>query len=213
MLILLIIVLVPLNIKCLLFLLYVTIQVLMNRAFSGLQLSPDSEANSSSNSDSGADSSSMLDSPLEGGFVLEEDGSEEETRKLVERRKGYIRRTSSVAFNTVRRQAFRRNSGQPQRLFHALAEIPKGTELFVFPDVESWPPTTKVDEHRSYSLVFTEQSGDRLFAFCRRVLPEGATNCIPLAYCILTSHRATGFYHKVSIVLVSLVCHDWKNKK
>ncbi|KAF4524782.1 hypothetical protein B566_EDAN010155, partial [Ephemera danica] len=50
----------------------------------------------------------------------EEDGSEEETRKLVERRKGYIRRTSSVAFNTTRRQAFRRNSGQPQRLFHAL---------------------------------------------------------------------------------------------
>ena len=35
-------------------------------------------------------------------------------------------------------------------------------------------------------------------SYCRRVLPEGATTCLPLCYCLIGKYRAPGFYYKVS---------------
>lgn len=36
-----------------------------------------------------------------------------------------------------------------------------------------------------------------MYGYCRRVVPEGAQTCIPITYCLLSRHRATGFYNKV----------------
>lgn len=49
-----------------------------------------------------------------------------------------------------------------------------------------------------------------MFGYCRRVLPEGSTHCLPLAYCILSKHRAPRFYKKILVELESR--HGIKNK-
>ncbi|XP_077293085.1 uncharacterized protein LOC143916070 [Arctopsyche grandis] len=48
-----------------------------------------------------------------------------------------------------------------------------------------------------YSLVLTDERGNRNYGYCRRVVPEGETFCLPLAYCIISPHRIPYFYHKV----------------
>jgi len=77
---------------------------------------------------------------------------------------------------------------------------------FCFPDASEWPPpAVEVEEgaasgeEQCYCLVLTTETGERKFAYCRRVQPEGANLCLPLAYCLLTPNRASGFYFKVRI--------------
>lgn len=48
-----------------------------------------------------------------------------------------------------------------------------------------------------YSLMITKETGERTYGYCRRVLPEGSKNCLPLVYCILSKHRASNFYKRV----------------
>lgn len=48
-----------------------------------------------------------------------------------------------------------------------------------------------------YSLVITKDSGERTYGYCRRVLPEGSKNCLPIVYCILSKHRAAKFYRRI----------------
>lgn len=59
------------------------------------------------------------------------------------------------------------------------------------------------DNAQCYSLVLTNDKGERTFGYCRRVIPEGSTRCIPLAYCILSKNRAPRFYKKILIELES----------
>lgn len=75
-------------------------------------------------------------------------------------------------------------------------------EHLCYPDATEWSPeslrsTTQNYACQCYSLVITNEKGERKFGYCRRVLPEGASVCLPLAYCIISSFRAPGFYHKV----------------
>lgn len=51
--------------------------------------------------------------------------------------------------------------------------------------------------NQNFSLVFTDLEGQRLFGFCRRVLPEGSQVFLPLAYCMVTPHLAADFYFKI----------------
>lgn len=73
-------------------------------------------------------------------------------------------------------------------------------EHLCFPDASYWPPLPmdRADE-QAYSLVLTNESGVRTYGYCRRVLPEGASICLPLAYCIISPFRARGFYYKVCV--------------
>lgn len=73
-----------------------------------------------------------------------------------------------------------------------------------YPDASDWSPeilskssTNQNAGCQCYSLVITNEKGERKFGYCRRVLPEEASVCLPLTYCILSSFRAPGFYHKV----------------
>ncbi|XP_073973076.1 DENN domain-containing protein 2B-like isoform X2 [Rhodnius prolixus] len=80
-------------------------------------------------------------------------------------------------------------------------EIPNNIERLVFPDADNWPPIST--SHRStrqsnyFTIVLTRNSGDRSYAYCRRLLPEGSSFCLPLTYVILTGNDDTVFYHKV----------------
>jgi len=152
--------------------------------------------------------------------------------QLVEDRKIYVRRVSSNVCDLRKGQQQKRQQQQrpvadPNGLFDALlvvalyydrqqqryipyikshypsqAVVPSGVEHFCFPDSVHWPPPLQTAAD-PYTIVLTDSKGDRQFGYCRRIVPEGATTCIPITYCLLTRHRASGFYHKVLNVLVS----------
>lgn len=79
---------------------------------------------------------------------------------------------------------------------HFQVELPKKIEELCFPDVSSGPVDC-TDSAQCYSLVITNEHGERTFGYCRRVLPEGSTQCLPIAYCLLSKRRAPGFYKRV----------------
>lgn len=81
--------------------------------------------------------------------------------------------------------------------FCAQAQVPEDIKYFVFPDSDDWPPNEGSDHDKPYSIVLTSGLGERSYGYCRRVVPEGTSLCLPLAYCILTKHRASGFFYKV----------------
>lgn len=71
-----------------------------------------------------------------------------------------------------------------------------------YPEAASGPLDIS-NNAQCYSLVITNDKGERTFGYCRRVIPEGSNKCIPLAYCILSKHRAPRFYKKILIELES----------
>lgn len=77
--------------------------------------------------------------------------------------------------------------------------IPALLEELCFPDASLWPPSPHT--HNNYRVVMTNAEGERKYAYCRRLQPEGTPFWIPLAYCIITSHNAPGFYYKVMYLL------------
>uniref|UniRef100_A0A146L393 Suppression of tumorigenicity 5 protein n=2 Tax=Lygus hesperus TaxID=30085 RepID=A0A146L393_LYGHE len=142
--------------------------------------------------------------------------------EVVEERKHYARRISSLRERSVSLREVR-----TQRLMDALllvgidsdldngkvayikskypynAEIPENIACLIFPDAENWPPAVHPPLHiessnaNNYTIVLTSAEGSRSYAYCRRLQPEGSTVCLPLAYAILTPHKATSFYYKV----------------
>ncbi|XP_048004157.1 uncharacterized protein LOC125240318 isoform X1 [Leguminivora glycinivorella] len=85
-------------------------------------------------------------------------------------------------------------------VFPKQVQVPPHIENLVFPETLSsackeWAPEAK--SAQCYSLVLTDERGERSYGYCRRVLPEGATVCLPLCYCIIGKYRAPGFYYKV----------------
>ncbi|XP_026734489.1 uncharacterized protein LOC113498611 [Trichoplusia ni] len=86
-------------------------------------------------------------------------------------------------------------------VFPSQVQVPPHIENLVFPETMSVSPRAEwsVDAAglQCYSLVLTDERGERAYGYCRRVLPEGATTCLPLCYCLIGRYRAPGFYYKV----------------
>ncbi|XP_034827744.1 uncharacterized protein [Maniola hyperantus] len=85
-------------------------------------------------------------------------------------------------------------------VFPSQVQVPPHIENLIFPEtissgsVGEWA-TEKTAQ--CYSLVLTDEKGERAYGYCRRVLPEGATTCLPLCYCLIGKYRAPGFYYKI----------------
>lgn len=75
------------------------------------------------------------------------------------------------------------------------ASAPDNIEEMVFPSKDMLMHTEQ--SNQDFSLVFTDLDGNRLYGFCRRVLPEGSQVFLPLVYCMVTSHLAPDFYFKI----------------
>ncbi|XP_063921936.1 DENN domain-containing protein 2B-like isoform X2 [Zophobas morio] len=86
--------------------------------------------------------------------------------------------------------------------YPANVKIPHRIEDLCYPEVASGPLDIS-DNAQCYTLVITNDKGERTFGYCRRVIPEGSTKCIPLAYCLLSKHRAPRFYKKILTELES----------
>ncbi|XP_046383178.1 uncharacterized protein LOC124153845 [Ischnura elegans] len=107
--------------------------------------------------------------------------------------------------------------------------VPPWIEHLCFPDATDWPAANALSSSKgniaddlkkkdskgddemtdsvcrgcTYSLVITGADGNRRFGYCRRVLPEGGSLCLPLNYCLISPFRANGFYFKVLAELES----------
>ncbi|KAM3955062.1 LOW QUALITY PROTEIN: DENN domain-containing protein 2A-like [Aphomia sociella] len=85
-------------------------------------------------------------------------------------------------------------------IFPSQVHVPPHIENLIFPETLSWTSNGEWSADASaqcYSLVLTDERGERSYGYCRRVLPEGATTCLPLCYCVIGKYRAPGFYYKV----------------
>ncbi|XP_075228892.1 uncharacterized protein LOC142328757 [Lycorma delicatula] len=82
---------------------------------------------------------------------------------------------------------------------------PAGIESLCFPDADDWPPSP--DSGQSYIQILTDSNGIRKYSYCRRVQPEDAVICLPLAYCIITPFKSNTFYNKILIDLESMHGH------
>ncbi|CAH1284787.1 unnamed protein product [Diabrotica balteata] len=82
------------------------------------------------------------------------------------------------------------------------AEVPQSIEHLCFPENDI-TTLTMSDLSQNYSLLITNDKGERTYGYCRRVLPEGSSCCLPLTYCILSKYRAPRFYKKILVELES----------
>ncbi|KAG5872029.1 hypothetical protein JTB14_004933 [Gonioctena quinquepunctata] len=86
--------------------------------------------------------------------------------------------------------------------YPSYVEIPQNLENLCFPESDIIHlDKTKTSQH--YSLLITNDKGERMYGYCRRIIPEGSTTCLPLAYCILSKYRAPRFYKKILVELES----------
>ncbi|CAH1395101.1 unnamed protein product [Nezara viridula] len=141
-------------------------------------------------------------------------GNQEEVTAV---RKVYVKRVSSMRQQTIRLPR------QGQNLFEVLLLIgldqdvklgkvpyvkskypesvvlPESLAELVFPDADDWPPSavSLSGHHNNYTLVLTSEDGARKYAYCRRLQPEGAPICLPLAYVLISQHKDNIFYYKI----------------
>lgn len=73
-------------------------------------------------------------------------------------------------------------------------DVPQNIEQLVFPS-RKLINQTKIDQE--YSIILTDDSGYRIYGYCRRVVPESSDICLPLAYCLICETKAPGFFFKV----------------
>ncbi|ODM98279.1 Suppression of tumorigenicity 5 protein [Orchesella cincta] len=209
-----------------------SIQQLVNQLFSTSTIK-DATSSTDSGIQLGSESLSSCDTPIgdsttdTGDSDCENDGdASNSARKVVEARKGYVRRVSSVRVQELGESLHRliQNSKMTHAidpLFECLlvvgldrdpntgiyhpyirekfprdAKLAEGVEQFCFPDSLEWP-CHEGSTAQFYTLAITDQRGGRKYGCCFRILPEGATFCIPITYCIISSHRAIGFYREI----------------
>lgn len=74
-------------------------------------------------------------------------------------------------------------------------EAPQNVEQLVFPS--SYLVHQSRSDCQEYSLILTDDQGNHIYGYCRRVLPESCEICLPLAYCLISQTKAPGFFFKV----------------
>lgn len=78
--------------------------------------------------------------------------------------------------------------------FPADEDVPPNIEQLVFPSPNLINQTRK---NQDYSIILTDNDGNHVYGYCRRVLPESCEICLPLAYCLISEIKAPGFYFKI----------------
>lgn len=102
-----------------------------------------------------------------------------------------------IGLTLIEENGTKKNLPYVKSFFPAHVKPPPLIEFFCFPDADIFPKLSQ--QQQTYSIVLTNERGGRKFGYCRRVLPEGSHICLPLAYCIVSPHRAPGFFFTVGI--------------
>lgn len=93
-----------------------------------------------------------------------------------------------IGFNNSTRQPYIKSK------FPTDEDIPPNIEQLVFPSPNLINQTRK---NQDYSIILTDNDGNHVYGYCRRVLPESCEICLPLAYCLISEIKAPGFYFKI----------------
>lgn len=73
--------------------------------------------------------------------------------------------------------------------------VPPNVEQLVFPSAQL-VHNSRADA-QEYTVILTDVHGGRVYGYCRRVLPESCDVCLPLAYCLISRSKASGFFSKI----------------
>ncbi|XP_050358407.1 uncharacterized protein LOC126778788 [Nymphalis io] len=136
----------------------------------------------------------VSDDSLDNLSIDEKTGCVDIDLPFVPRDKGLFNICLLVGLNYMTGEAYVKS------VFPSQVQVPPHIENLIFPETISsgtigeWATETAA---QCYSLVLTDERGERAYGYCRRVLPEGATTCLPLCYCLIGKYRAPGFYYKV----------------
>ncbi|KAF7994992.1 hypothetical protein HCN44_004464 [Aphidius gifuensis] len=214
---------------------------ILNQAFgqfvmAGSETSVSTDSNASSDTDSlastksiGDESTSLIDKRrlFKSREMNKKLSKEEIHRSLTEKRKNYVRNVSmkysetyvpsirerkDQLFDVCLLVALNLSDKKPyiKDKYPINATAPSRIELFCFPDAQKWPSSDSTNSSQFYSLSLMDEKGNRRHGYCYRVRPEGGP-IFPLAYCLVTKHRASGFYHKILLELESR--HGLPNKE
>uniref|UniRef100_A0A1L8DMN0 Putative ras signaling inhibitor st5 n=1 Tax=Nyssomyia neivai TaxID=330878 RepID=A0A1L8DMN0_9DIPT len=141
------------------------------------------------------------------------------SRSCTEKRREYVRRTSTLYGTLHRKESFDAtvpklaqevdlfrmcllvefnsitNTAHIKSHFPPGMSVPRNLEQLVFPYGLRQSDGQK--DGQEYSLILTNDNGERLYGYCRRILPENSEIFLPMAYCLLTDTKAPGFYFKL----------------
>ncbi|XP_050678236.1 DENN domain-containing protein 2A-like isoform X2 [Leptidea sinapis] len=155
-----------------------------------------SQSNLAKKMDDAVDANLSVDSEDVGDNVSvhEKAGCVDIELPFVPRERGLFNVCLLVGLNYMSGQAYVKS------VFPSQVQVPPHIENLIFPETLSpgslgeW---TAEKTAQCYSLVLTDERGERSYGYCRRVLPEGATTCLPLCYCLIGKYRSPGFYYKI----------------
>ncbi|KAK2186329.1 hypothetical protein NP493_205g00004 [Ridgeia piscesae] len=89
------------------------------------------------------------------------------------------------------------NQNETRVLFHfplQAADDVKHISEFCFPDVSTWKPTP-YGESETYSFVLTNETGQRQYGHCRRIVPTGQSQ--PEVLCVVSPVQMSSFYDQL----------------
>lgn len=137
----------------------------------------------------------LLTGDLDGLSIDEKAGCLDIELPFEPREKGLFNVCLLVGMNYMTGQAYVKS------VFPKQVQVPPHIENLIFPETLSTDSKSEwsanATDTQCYSLVLTDERGERSYGYCRRVLPEGGTSCLPLCYCLIGKYRAPGFYYKV----------------
>uniref|UniRef100_A0AAG5D0G0 UDENN domain-containing protein n=1 Tax=Anopheles atroparvus TaxID=41427 RepID=A0AAG5D0G0_ANOAO len=91
-----------------------------------------------------------------------------------------------VGYDIMQNKPYVKSKYPPQKTPHKMIEV------FVYPDNGSLIR----GRDQQYCIIITDHP-QRLYGFCRRVLPESSEFCIPLTYCFVTKHNEPTVFYRL----------------
>ncbi|VVC92791.1 unnamed protein product [Leptidea sinapis] len=139
-----------------------------------------SQSNLAKKMDDAVDANLSVDSEDVGDNVSvhEKAGCVDIELPFVPRERGLFNVCLLVGLNYMSGQAYVKS------VFPSQVQVPPHIENLIFPETLS--PGS-----------LGEWTAEKTAHYCRRVLPEGATTCLPLCYCLIGKYRSPGFYYKL----------------
>lgn len=129
---------------------------------------------------------------------LIQDNSEEEKpkNKLGDNNNKSVEKLEPKLFQSCLLVGFNLSTNLPyvKTAFPVNGSHPQHVEHLIFPARNL---LNQKKSNQEYSLILTDNGGNQVYGYCRRILPENCDYCLPLAYCVISSAKAPGFYFKL----------------
>lgn len=89
-----------------------------------------------------------------------------------------------------------KNSSYIKMCFPSSSKAPSTIAQLIYPNQKVIADMVR-KQNQNFCLILTDEYGNQFYAYCRQLLPEGSEKCLPLAYCIVSKIKSTGFYFQI----------------